>query len=489
MLQRPLHTAFRAGRLQTRCEVRVLPRVFVDTGGNLAASAADEMWRLPNTFGEIRLDTRLNRQTNGNEDPTVANPTASSFANQFPFMVGIYSQRFSSAFGEAGKSVLYALGLVGVDAFGSDKRITLTSSGDLDLPFRTLSPPATKAWFEQMFPLAASGLAQQGMPLPSVFTTDFESSGDIGGSAYGAGPGQGFLGQAFQTDLTKQLTASKTLGQWLAANPVTQSGQVWNPGDPSSSPSPYNWSVGSFSNPVNNDRALLAMEINGANYSWRLDQAVFQPYRTSFGSSAACGEWDIWCASLEFQAPVTPIGRVFRSTERAVTRQVVINYCNPTNYTLFSADEAQPPAPGWNRLPEWLAFFPQVGPPPPALPNNAAFTPEYLVCEQVQRASLEARTLQAKAAAYSVPDKPLLPYVAVANVSGITLTQRREVIPYLVRYMLNTVALGATEFIFFATSWNDSADERTVNTELVKVYNSAHYARQPLRNRVFRCGA
>ncbi len=545
----------RPGRLaRTPCSV-VLPQIHVEVGtnppktvGELPVAGPDFLWDLPNTWPMMRYEVRFRR---------VASPPAPladegdyTFFNPFPAsdecgvglvrMVSAYSRRFEKRFLDKFKPLEYAILLAGIDAEnprfeggppGQSGAITLCRNVDdgyiwpnngnrftsQPVLFRPNGTAVCKSYFAGTasttgaFESMRTALEAASLPLPSLLLCNIETRGDVSGygpygltnqSAPFPTPGNGFVEVA---DGGQNLTRSQTLDAWRSVRTKNQDGGVLNPNSPLVTTAP----TGGRYDPVNWEALHLAASAVTANFADAMAEAIFEPFQAVFGADMLCGEWDVYCATQDHQAPLLPTKRLhLLGGDLSIGVQIPKNYCDVpagrynVNPDLYAQNL------GWESLWNWLQVYQPAGYTPwTSYPSIAAPDP---ASEVVQRLVLDVQTQVVRACARAAPDKPLVPSISVGwrqspqEPAGTDVRRRLECIPFLVRYMINCCLEGATAFYLFAPDWNDGSPAdfddagnmtvtpitasaiRETNYQLVRQFNSEFAARVPYRNRMFR---
>lgn len=560
----------RPSRLSQRQPSTRLPEVHVEAPNpkppnELALSGeslpiSDKLWDLTNTLPMCRVDTRdpakrvpeFPDHEEGDTTFRFTFPSPSGFVDDIAVVVvSAYTRRFGARFTAIGKPLKYNVLVVGPDATdprlpGRQNAVVISRSPDDgfefddegrpsggSILFRTNGAQQGRNYFAGYtppggspvpgaFPLLKAALQAANLPLPAMCINNIETRGFVAGSfPYGFNnsttlPGSGFfesqilpVGGNPNPGLSRQLTASATLDDWLAVRGLKQDGTPFNQYAPT-----LNLSPPSVQDPSNRFAVInLASSAVTANFTDALNTAIFEPFKITFGVAAPCGEWDIYCTTQDHQAPIYPLTRLFtEGRDLPIDRQVIKNYADlPFQQEVDPSLAAQ--SLDWQTAWNWLQVYQPAGFTPWTTYPTAP--PPDLSSDIMQRVVLESQTRIARACAKAAPHIPLMPSIAIGGFiqlltepAGTQDRKRRAAIPYMIRYMLNCCALGAREFYLFAPDWNRGQPLpyqlteggplyapipgqliRDTNYELISGFNKRFKARLPMRNRMWRFSA
>lgn len=313
----------RPGRLRSVVGSPRLPEIHIETGGEiprdpsgLPLGSIDEMWRESNTFPMMRLDVRQLREPVTAIEYAVMPPYPDGLAQgeNLRIMVSAYVSRFDRHFAVNGKPMKYALLIVGLDSDVNSHFISRDPQDGYVWPqdgtqssqailVRTFGPSRTVEFFGNVggqsgaFDRMRVALDTAGLPRPVMLLGNVESRGDVGGTGpygltgtlnpYFPAPGEGFIEKA---DPLAMLTRAKSVEKWFVTRNKDQNSQAFDPFAPLVT---NQVTSGSPNDPINGEALMLANSAVTASFADGLAWALFEPFRTAFGSSLLCGEWDV----------------------------------------------------------------------------------------------------------------------------------------------------------------------------------------------------
>jgi hypothetical protein len=426
-----------------------LPTIWVETGP-LPSDPEGEMWALPNTQPLVNIDLRQPVYRAG-QDPRLVTPSPQATAAYVSDEVRAWRDAFAPRFALYGKRLRIGFVVKGPDTEYGDTTLWLAKHPDdggdpaYAVPLHIHGRDYMRAWSDSAWPVVRNRLVSDGLPLPELFLTDFESLFDSAFDAYRL-DGHGWfedIREAAREEAGLPNVSNYHMGggvvlkDWLASRTTDLSGQPLPP---------YNFFVNNHRNhPVNNDLIAVPGALAEMSFLESLRYALAEPVKAAFGQEVLCGEWQLYCDSRLSRTVIKPFDkrRYFRYGLHAVDLQIPQNY-GPDQYYIR---DNQPDNEGWGTVNNWLKWFQLEG----------------LAGSRAWRAFTEIHEGLARGSARAVGGHRLMPCTGLEASVPYTEELLQEVEDWFAGYLISCTRAGAKHVWMFAPGWNSGSPVVTVS--------------------------